>query len=489
VVDQRLTCVLDVSGLMDTNKSAARRFLTEFAERLYARNREPLHVFCEEADEYIPQLVRGDAAKMVGAFERLVKRGGFRGIGVTLITQRSASLNKDVLTQIGTLIVLQTTSPQDRAAILGWVVQHALGKELVDGLPALAKGEAWVFSPAWLRILKKITFRRRRTFDSGATPEIGVKLRPPATLADVDLDKIRKSMAATIEKAKADDPRELRKRIQELERQLRDSKASAAAAPPKVVERVVEVPTLHRAAVRDIQVAIEDSMQKHAQTVATVLKNMVGGVDDLVAEVAKKYPTRLNGRAAELAVRASAGVRVTTPAPRAAGQPRPVPSAAPVSSGTLGKGERTVLAVLAQWPDGRTHSELAFLAGYSAKASTLGVILSKLRAAGLVEPGQPIKATAGGLAAAGGVQELPRGRQLLDHWLRHPRMGEGERKVVQALIEAYPDALTHDELAERTNYSPAASTLGVILSKLRKLGLVEVGRRRVPDAFMESISG
>jgi hypothetical protein len=122
VADQRLTCVLDVSEM---SKADQRRFLTDFADRLYRRNREPLHVFCEEADEYIPQQVRGEAAKLVGAFETLVKRGGFRGIGVTLITQRSASLNKDVLTQAGTLIAMRTPSPQDRKAVLGWIDYHA----------------------------------------------------------------------------------------------------------------------------------------------------------------------------------------------------------------------------------------------------------------------------------------------------------------------------------------------------------------------------
>jgi len=501
VVDQRLTCVLDVSGLMDTNKSAARRFLTDFAERLYARNREPLHLFCEEADEYIPQLVRGDAAKMVGAFERLVKRGGFRGIGVTLITQRSASLNKDVLTQIGTLMVLQTTSPQDRKAILGWVVQHALGQELVDGLPELAKGEAWIFSPAWLRILKKITFRRRRTFDSGATPEIGVKLRPPATHADVDLDVIRKSMAATIEKAKADDPRELRRRIAELERKLTQSE-STRRIETREVEKVVEV--LDRKAVRRIQAQVERWMLTRSDAIHIELEAMVRGLDESIELAISDPPVAVLGVSvipAQLKRQVTesrpsherdAGAERLTPRSRPITSPRPAPSSvapsAIVSGGKLGLGERKVLAVLAQWPDGRAQKDVAFLAGYSAKASTLGVILSKLRQLGLVEPGQPVKATAEGLAAAGGVQELPSGPELLEHWLRHPRIGEGERKVLRALIDAYPDNLTHAELCERTGYSPDASTMGVILSKLRKLGLVEGGARRVPDSFMEAIS-
>jgi hypothetical protein len=134
------------------------------------------------------------------------------------------------------------------------------------------------------------------------------------------------------------------------------------------------------------------------------------------------------------------------------------------------------------------QKDLAFLTGYSARASTLGVILSKLRQLELVEAGQPIRATPAGFEAAGGVQELPQGPELLEHWLKHPRIGEGERKVLRALIEAYPEALTHAELCERTGYSPDASTIGVILSKLRKLGLVEDRSRRVPDSFMEAIA-
>jgi len=154
----------------------------------------------------------------------------------------------------------------------------------------------------------------------------------------------------------------------------------------------------------------------------------------------------------------------------------------------LGKGERTVLQVLAEYPEGRTQNELAFLAGYSAKASTVGVILANLRRQGLVEPGQPIRATADGLAAAGGVRERPTGQALLDEWLRHPRMGEGERRVLLELVRAYPDALSHEELCARTGYSPGASTMGVILSKLRKLGLVEKGARRIAPEFAEAIS-
>jgi hypothetical protein len=134
IVEQRLTAVVDVSLM---SKADMRRFLADFAERLYQRNTEPLHVFAEEAHEYIPQRVTAGDARMVGAWEKLVKWGRTHGLGVTLITQRSASLNKDVLTQVETLIALRTTGPQDQAAVRPWVDEHDSGAAMMAELRKL----------------------------------------------------------------------------------------------------------------------------------------------------------------------------------------------------------------------------------------------------------------------------------------------------------------------------------------------------------------
>jgi len=76
IVDQNLTCILDVSEF--PSKAAQMRFLTDFAEHLYRRHgREPQarHLIMEEADEYLPQVVRADEAKCVGVWTRIAKRG------------------------------------------------------------------------------------------------------------------------------------------------------------------------------------------------------------------------------------------------------------------------------------------------------------------------------------------------------------------------------------------------------------------------------
>src|SRR6185436_1164575 len=113
IAAERRSAVLDLSLF---GKNEQRRFVTDFAEQIYQRNREPLHLILDEADLWAPQRPKG-VERMLGAVEDLVRRGRARGIGLSLITQRPAVLNKDVLTQVSVLIALRIVGPQDRDAV------------------------------------------------------------------------------------------------------------------------------------------------------------------------------------------------------------------------------------------------------------------------------------------------------------------------------------------------------------------------------------
>jgi uncharacterized protein len=170
IADERLSCVLDVSEF--ESRQAQFRFLADFAETLLKKNREPLHLFLEEADEYLPQRTaeKGELPRCLGAWQRVVKRGRFRGLGSTLISQRPAAVSKDVLNMAEALIVLRTAAPRDRHAIEEWIESHAEHGDVVRTLPGLDDGEAWVWSPQWLRVMERVQIRRRETFDSGWRP-------------------------------------------------------------------------------------------------------------------------------------------------------------------------------------------------------------------------------------------------------------------------------------------------------------------------------
>ncbi|KKR01652.1 MAG: hypothetical protein UT24_C0003G0059 [Candidatus Woesebacteria bacterium GW2011_GWB1_39_12] len=164
------SAVLDIGQL---RKGEQMRVVTAFVEELYRlafKYPAERHVFIEEADMFAPQKPFKEESRCLGAFEDLVKRGGNRNLGCTLITQRSASLNKNVLTQADCLVIGRTTAPQDKAAIQAWVEKHSEKdkhelEEWYDSLNGLKKGEAWVWNAdeEW-NIFKKVQFRERETF-------------------------------------------------------------------------------------------------------------------------------------------------------------------------------------------------------------------------------------------------------------------------------------------------------------------------------------
>ena len=149
----------------------------------------------------------------------------------------------------------------------------------------------------------------------------------------------------------------------------------------------------------------------------------------------------------------------------------------------LGKRERAILAVLAAYPQGRTHRQIALLTGYSAKASTIGAGLSDLRKRGYVTASGTPTITADGRDALGDFEPLPTGPALLAHW--RGQLGKRERLILDALLDAYPASMDHANLCEATGYSPDASTVGAGMSLLRGLELVDGWR--VSDDFADAI--
>lgn len=229
-VDTGQSMVLDVS---QWSKADRQRFAAAFGERLWLKKKgehhpTPLHLVIEESQLIVPQDVRGDTARMVGVYEEIIRLGRNYGIGVSMITQRPQSVNKEVLNQTECLFVGQINGAQERDALKKWVTHQGADVNLVDELPSLKIGTFYCWSPQWLGILQKVQILPKRTLDASATPKVGDRT-VRRELKPLDLTELEQRMAATIEKAKADDPKELKrllaakdKRIGELERESND---------------------------------------------------------------------------------------------------------------------------------------------------------------------------------------------------------------------------------------------------------------------------
>lgn len=452
IIAERIPVILDLSAM---SKTQQRRFVTDLFEWLFDHNRDPLHLFVDEADMFAPQHTRGEIARLVGAYNDVVRRGRVKGLGCTSITQRPAVLNADIRSQCEVLFAMRLTGKLDIAAIDDWISAHAdpdQARELKASLPKLPVGAAWVWSPGWLEILTRIQVRRRYTFDSSATPKVGERRIMPREFARVDPADLAR-MAGMLTQADAETPAPpspaaadaaLRREVARLTAELGAVRAELAAAnarPP------VEIPVLQPGELAAVEQGIAE------------LRGMATGLEMALSRPASVQPAPFPLPGA-----------VATAAPKPRREPAPPADDADdgeAATGKLGKAERTVLAVLAQFPDGRSRQQLAVLSGYS--PNSLRNPLGRLRTLGLAGRGEPILITdAGREAISGSYEPLPTGTALVDHWMSV--LGKAERTVLSILLDAWPEPVTRADLAEKSGYSEAS--LRNPLGRLRTLELV-----------------
>ncbi len=453
IAEQRLSAVIDVSLF---SKAKRLGFLADFAERLYRKNRDPLHVFLEEADDYIPQQVRdkrgGNAARCLGAWEDVFQRARTKGLGASLITQRSAVINKNVLTQCETLIVLRTTAPQDRKAIKEWIDFQGGSRDVLESLPQLRDGEAWIWSPHWLGVMERVQVRLRRTYDSGATPEDSRRGKRAARLTDIDLAGLEKRFAESVERARADDPRELRKKIASLEKELRRL-GGVKSEPVRV-----EVPVL------------QDDERK-------TIEDLRDGIESAAAMTsAAKECVELCSRDIGL-LRSAVEARTTKAAKPAQAMPAMQPREPAVAMNGAGSGQvpggkfRAMMVALAQRGGPLTARQLATRSG-GAVSGTFDKYMARMRKSGWVTGSKhELRITAEGLAALGDYAPLPTGAELRRYWL--DKVGGGrKRALLEQLFAHYPEPLTSEELAAAAG-GVISGTFDKYIAYLRRLELVE----------------
>lgn len=461
IVDHPGAFIIDMSAFESNTQQD--RFVTDFAERIYrakATKRQPLHLIIDEADSFAPQRPVPGQQRMLGAFEAIVRRGRIRGLGVTLVTQRPAVLNKNVLTQVECLVTLQMTAPQDRAAIDEWVRGNGTKEErdeLLASLASLERGDAWFWSPQWLRLFKRAHVRLRETWDSSKTPEAGDVAIEPTSLAAVDLDALRERMAETIERAKDEDPKELHRRIADLERQLLQKTQQFSPEPERI-----EVPVLSAEALATLTEAV-DALRSTAMRIidaADGIRSALVGMrspQNLTSghEVSKQsipaQPVKLSPDRRRVPTNVAAGIK-------------------------LSLAERKVLTVLAQYPEGRTKTQIALLTGYAVGGGGFGNALSSLRSKELLEGTKDhLTITDAGIAVLGDSWEpLPTGQALLDHW--YGQLAKAERLILETLASVFPGSLSRDVVADQTGYVATGGGFNNALSRLRTLELISGGR-------------
>jgi hypothetical protein len=512
VVDHPGAYVLDLSSF--TSNAQQDRFAEDFAVTLYrakGRDRTPLHLVVDEADSFAPQKPMPDQRTMLGAFEAIVRRGRSRGLGVTLVSQRPAVLNKNVLTQIEVLVALQVTSPQDRDALKLWAEGYSTKEQLGEFLSSLATlkvGQAWVWSPQWLAVFTLTLVMRRSTFDSSSTPKAGETRVEPRVLAPVDLDVLKADMADVVEKQDRDDPKRLHGVVRDRDRTIRDleRKLAARASETVEVEKVVEreVPVLGDEAVEEIEhigiMLAEVASQLETQSgLLSDTKYALGQVERSAKPVLDAALDGIRKGAEQIAAfGVPSVVAEKTRAPRGARvrDPETGRAAVPVDETYRPRsGARRMLVALATYPDGLTTAQVATLAKVKRTGGTFGTYASEMIRAGLVVlvsgsiKSGVLAATTAGIETVGGSPLPSDPEELRSEW-RSRLKARGAKSMFDVLVGCYPEWLHKQALAEHEDVDLTfdGGTFGTYLSRLRSNGLIEEDAELVrahPDLFLD----
>lgn len=498
VVDETVSTVIDISrhanGKM-WSRGERIRFVADYFTRLYERQgeqRNPIFQWIDEAARFLPQQIPHgavDIARCVGAIEQVGEEGRNVGIGLGLLAQRSARLNKSVAELADCMFSFRTVGPNSIKAILEWFGEHVpkeRWKELIEKIRTLPIGNALVVSPGWLQYEGVAQMRPRETFDSSATPRPGKALRAPGKATKPDLKKYRERMKETIERAQTADPRALRQqlaerdqRIKKLEGILVEANARAERIDKKLEKiKPVEKPVITTKQMRELKECAREMNKARAKI--TGIHEAWGDNLKLIGERINAFLNAVTDKIPVSELQKKMAFPVPSVSPKAPSvSPKPttfkdIPFAG--EAPTLTGPEQRILNAIA-WieslgqPDA-DQAAAASLAGYTVGGGAWNNPRGSLNTKGLVSyrPGNRIALTDAGRALAQ-VPDVPLTTAEL-HEKVMERLAGPERKILKVLIDTYPFPLSNEEASSRAGYA-IGGAYNNPKGRLRSLGLID----------------
>ncbi|MBE2178902.1 MAG: ATP-binding protein [Chthoniobacterales bacterium] len=434
---------------MRLSKADWRKIVEESIRVLLYENKAcgPRHIFIEEAAEFVPQQIR-DEGRVYAEIEKLARMGGNVSLGYTLINQRAEQVNKAVL-ELCDCIFLHRQKGKNSLTSLGkWLdfADRKKSSEIIQSLPGLNQGECWVWlagsdAPEFVKMPAKRSLhpdrRNPHTTAVKASADVGGFV-----------EAIKTALPRLEEERAANDPVALKRRIKELEAELKK--------PGKITMQQL----------REIEGKAFRMLLNHTKAqMAGIVPLLQAWVDEHATKTTETAPAQpVVPRQHNSIIRKEVTLDFSQQDTK-----RPVVTA---SNSPVAGGMRRMLVALAQRP-GLNARQLGVRAGLSSSSGTFGTYLAKLRSNGWIYGGRDCMAlTTAGVEALGDYEPLPTGRDLLDYWLRELGSG-GASRMLTALADAYPRALTKQDLGAEAGISPGSGTFGTYLSKLRTLELIE----------------
>ncbi len=211
-----ISVILD---LFEYDQEEMQAILLAYFERLWTLStsiRSPYEIIIEESHEFIPQ---GQRTPLKTVLTRFALRGRKRGVGLILASQRSAKVEKDLLTQANLLFLQNVVHPTDVGVYKDLIPLPA--KE-VEQARELVPGEAFVVRG---KHVDRVHIRKRHTLHAGATPTLE---EVPLHLKTIDaalLEELQQITARSLKEGDGDELSRLKKQLKDAETRMVEQQA------------------------------------------------------------------------------------------------------------------------------------------------------------------------------------------------------------------------------------------------------------------------
>lgn len=251
-LEKNIPIILDVSGYLHEEKQ--KEIIKEVGRHLFAKEkklRKPFLMVVEEVHEYIPESGLDEAGQML---VKIAKRGRKHGLGLCGISQRPADVKKDFITQCDWLVWHRLTWENDTK-----VVRRVLGSKYDNQIQNLSDGEAFLMTD-WDDEIRRVRFRRKETFDAGATPTLEGVERPDLKSVNEDLLSELQDITEK-KKSQRSELERLRSEVEEKENEIQDLREELKKARDmnELAERFTQaIEQAEGGASRELQTTVEE---------------------------------------------------------------------------------------------------------------------------------------------------------------------------------------------------------------------------------------
>ena len=448
---------LNVSAIIDLYElkhQERKHFVKLFLDAMINAPKELWHpclVIVDEAHQFCPE--KGQSEAMDSVID-LATRGRKRGYCVVLATQRLSKLHKDAAAECNNKLIGRTGLDIDMKR-----ASEELGftsKQQYLSLRDLDAGEFFAFGPAISKKIVKLKVGDVHTTHPTIGSKMNIKVAPPT-------DKVKKAIQklGDLPEAAYKEAHTIAEHIavsNELRRELR---VASQGVPSQ--ERI-DIEVKRALAIKERETQKDQiEFQKQLDYVFKSLER----INIICHKVLEKPMPEPRTSIKEQSINFIPIVSKEKSVPI-------VMSVLPNDTKSLTGGALRMLKVLvSRYPMALSKTQLATFSRLSPRSGTFNTYLSLLKSKEfiLVEKGL-FTASPLGIDEIGEIPNPPQTNgEIIEMW--QGILKGGARRMFDVLSECYPEALTKEELGERTNLSPGSGTFNTYLSMLRGNALIK----------------